>query len=108
MVDQSVTDAPLSHAATNARLFAPGVALSAAVAVVAVLAAPWVAKALPIPAMVIALIIGIALNPVARNAVATRRPGADLTRPLVVATALACLLGAALLVVEHRRTERAG
>lgn len=67
MVDQTVTDAPLSQAATNARLFAPGVALSAAVAVAAVLAAPLVAKALPIPAMVIALIIGIALNSAARR-----------------------------------------
>ncbi len=45
--------------------FAPGVALSAAVAVAAYLAAPYVGRALPIPAMVLALIIGIALNPIA-------------------------------------------
>jgi uncharacterized membrane protein YadS len=45
--------------------FAPGVALSAAVAVAAYLAAPYVARALPIPAMVLALVIGIALNPLA-------------------------------------------
>lgn len=45
--------------------FAPGVALSAAVASIAYLAAPYVAKALPIPAMVLALVIGIALNPLA-------------------------------------------
>lgn len=45
--------------------FAPGVLLSAAVAAAAYLAAPWVAKALPIPAMVLALVIGIALNPLA-------------------------------------------
>jgi uncharacterized integral membrane protein (TIGR00698 family) len=45
--------------------FAPGVALSAAVAGAAYLAAPYVAKALPIPAMVLALAIGIALNPLA-------------------------------------------
>ncbi|MBI3704292.1 MAG: putative sulfate exporter family transporter [Rhizobiales bacterium] len=45
--------------------FAPGVALSAAVAVAASLAAPTVAQAVPIPAMVLALVIGIALNPLA-------------------------------------------
>jgi uncharacterized membrane protein YadS len=45
--------------------FAPGVALSAAVAGAAYLAAPYVARALPIPAMVLALVIGIALNPIA-------------------------------------------
>ena len=44
---------------------APGVVLSAAVAAAAYLAAPYVARALPIPAMVLALVIGIALNPVA-------------------------------------------
>lgn len=41
---------------------APGIALSAAVAVAAVLSAPLVATVFPIPTMVIALIIGIALN----------------------------------------------
>jgi uncharacterized integral membrane protein (TIGR00698 family) len=45
----------------------PGLALSALVAVVAVAAAPLVAPLLPIPAMVIALFIGIALNPLARR-----------------------------------------
>jgi hypothetical protein len=45
--------------------FAPGVALSAAVAGAAYLAAPFVARAVPIPAMVLALVIGIALNPLA-------------------------------------------
>ena len=49
--------------------YLPGVALSAAVAVAAVLAAPVVARVLPIPAMVIALLIGIALNPVAARPV---------------------------------------
>jgi uncharacterized integral membrane protein (TIGR00698 family) len=48
--------------------FAPGVLLSASVAVAGFLAAPWVAKALPIPAMVLALVIGIALNPLASQA----------------------------------------
>ena len=50
------------------RELAPGFFLSAAVAVAAVVSAPWVAHALPIPAMVIALIIGIALNPLAKKA----------------------------------------
>ena len=44
---------------------APGIALSAAVAIAAVLAEPLVKRAIPIPAMVIALIIGIALNSLA-------------------------------------------
>jgi uncharacterized integral membrane protein (TIGR00698 family) len=46
----------------------PGLALSALVAIAAVLSAPWVARVLPLPAMVIALFIGIALNPIARRA----------------------------------------
>ena len=46
----------------------PGVALSAAVGALAVISAPWVAKVFPIPAMVIALLVGIALNPIARSA----------------------------------------
>ncbi len=45
--------------------FAPGVILSAVVASAAYLAAPYLPKALPIPAMVLALVIGIALNPLA-------------------------------------------
>ena len=45
----------------------PGFALSALVAIAAVAVAPLVARIVPIPAMVIALFIGIALNPVARR-----------------------------------------
>ena len=45
----------------------PGLALAALVAIAAVVAAPLVAHALPIPAMVIALFIGIVLNPLARR-----------------------------------------
>ncbi|MCG5234865.1 fused MFS/spermidine synthase [Xanthobacter oligotrophicus] len=52
-----------------------------------------------------AYLTGTALGAVARNAVAARRPGADLTRALVVATALACLLGAALLGVSDTMLE---
>jgi uncharacterized integral membrane protein (TIGR00698 family) len=45
----------------------PGLALSVLVAVVAFVAAPLLARFVPIPAMVIALFIGIALNPIARR-----------------------------------------
>src|ERR1700754_3941251 len=45
----------------------PGLALSALVAIVAVAVAPFLARVIPIPAMVIALFIGIALHPVARR-----------------------------------------
>ncbi|MEA2933898.1 MAG: hypothetical protein QOD74_544, partial [Variibacter sp.] len=51
------------------RELAPGLLLSAAVAILATLAAPLIARALPIPAMVIALVIGIALNGVAARPV---------------------------------------
>jgi uncharacterized integral membrane protein (TIGR00698 family) len=51
---------------------APGIALSAAVAVAAYLAAPFVARVVPIPAMVVALIIGIAVNPFVTSGM---RPG---------------------------------
>jgi uncharacterized integral membrane protein (TIGR00698 family) len=44
---------------------APGVLLSALVAAIGYIAAPFVAKAVPIPSMVIALVVGIALNPLA-------------------------------------------
>src|SRR5437764_233969 len=49
------------------RRILPGLALSALVAVLAVTGAPWVAKVFPIPAMVIALLIGIVLNPIAQR-----------------------------------------
>ncbi len=45
----------------------PGVALSTAIAVLAVLGAPLVARVFAIPAMVIALLIGIVLNPIAHT-----------------------------------------
>src|SRR5690242_8874266 len=43
----------------------PGIALSGAVAACGYIAAPYVAKVAPIPNIVIALVIGIALNPIA-------------------------------------------
>ena len=45
--------------------YAPGVALSALVAAIGYVAAPFVAHVAPIPNMVIALVVGIALNPLA-------------------------------------------
>ncbi|HET7805057.1 MAG TPA: putative sulfate exporter family transporter [Pseudolabrys sp.] len=48
-----------------AAALAPGILLSALVAAVGYIAAPFVAKAVPIPNMVIALVVGIALNPLA-------------------------------------------
>jgi len=48
-----------------AAALAPGILLSAMVAAIGYIAAPFVAKAVPIPSMVIALVVGIALNPLA-------------------------------------------
>ena len=45
--------------------YLPGVAMSAVVAVIGYVAAPYVARVVPIPNMVIALIVGMALNPIA-------------------------------------------
>ncbi len=67
MTDPLVSEAPLHRIMADARKLAPGIALAAAVAAVAVMAAPLVARALPIPAMVIALILGVALNKLAER-----------------------------------------
>jgi uncharacterized integral membrane protein (TIGR00698 family) len=69
--------------------YAPGVVLSAAVAVAAVLVAPTVARAIPIPAMVLALVIGIALNPIASQAAV--RPGMGFCVRTVLRWAVALL-----------------
>ncbi len=53
------------QSAETLRQLAPGIALSAAVAATAVAAAPVTALVFPVPAMVIALIVGIALHPLA-------------------------------------------
>ncbi len=63
MAEASVTTAPAI--ATTVRRLAPGILLSALVAILAVLGAPFVARVITIPAMVLALLIGIALNTVA-------------------------------------------
>jgi uncharacterized integral membrane protein (TIGR00698 family) len=51
----------------QARGILPGLALAALVAVGAVTTAPVIGRVAPIPAMVLALVIGIALNPLARQ-----------------------------------------
>ena len=63
MAEASLTAAP-AWAATVRRL-APGFLFASAVAVIATLIAPYVARVITIPPMVLALLIGIALNPVA-------------------------------------------
>jgi uncharacterized integral membrane protein (TIGR00698 family) len=67
MAEASVSTAP-TMAATLRRL-APGFMLSSLVAIIAVVGAPWVARVITIPAMVLALLIGIALNAVAARPV---------------------------------------
>jgi uncharacterized integral membrane protein (TIGR00698 family) len=50
---------------TTAATLLPGIAVSALVAIIGYVAAPYVARVVPIPNMVIALLVGIALNPIA-------------------------------------------
>jgi uncharacterized integral membrane protein (TIGR00698 family) len=69
-MDDAMVNPPASGAtpawwATSLPAVAPGLGLAAAIAILAYLAAPLVNRAIPIPALVIALIIGIALNPLA-------------------------------------------
>jgi uncharacterized integral membrane protein (TIGR00698 family) len=67
MTERSITDARVRAGVAAGRSLAPGFILSAVVAVVAMLSAPYVARVVPIPAMVIALVIGIAFNWVAER-----------------------------------------
>jgi uncharacterized integral membrane protein (TIGR00698 family) len=55
----------LRPSVSAAAALAPGIALSAIVAAIGYLTAPYVARFVPIPNMVIALVVGIALNPLA-------------------------------------------
>ena len=68
-MDQPAPSPPADSAApAKKRLGAtvlPGVFLAGGVALAAWLAAPWVAQVVPVPAIVIALFIGIVLNPIA-------------------------------------------
>lgn len=65
MANVPATAPATSRAATIARELGPGLLLSALVAVAAFASAPLLANVVPIPAMVIALFIGMALHPIA-------------------------------------------
>jgi uncharacterized integral membrane protein (TIGR00698 family) len=65
MTNVPVSVAPAVRISAVARNLGPGIALSIAVAVAAMLAAPFVGRVVPIPPMVLALFIGMALNPLA-------------------------------------------
>ena len=75
--------------ASSAAALAPGVALSALVAAFAYFAGPYVARVVPIPAIVLALLAGMALNPLAmRPAV---QPGLQFCVGIVLRWAVALL-----------------
>ncbi len=67
MTDHSSAQAA-AHPLARARDLLPGLTLAALIAVLAVVGAPLAAKAIPLPAMLIALFLGVALNPLARQA----------------------------------------
>ncbi len=69
MTNLRAAERPSSRAIMVLRDLVPGILISLAVAIVGVVAAPYVGKVVPIPAMVIALLVGIALNPVAARPV---------------------------------------
>jgi len=75
----------------------PGVLLSAAVAISAVTAARLLGGILPIPAMVVALVIGIAINPLARRRLF--QPGILLCLRVILRWAVA-LLGLRIALAE--------
>jgi uncharacterized integral membrane protein (TIGR00698 family) len=66
-------DSSQTFSAKNFSAILPGLLMSAVVAAVGYLAAPYVASYAPIPAMVIALLVGILLNPFA--AIPATQPG---------------------------------
>jgi uncharacterized integral membrane protein (TIGR00698 family) len=65
MVESASSPAQSAWSAANARSLAPGVALALGIALAAYALAPLVARVAPIPAIVIALAIGIVLHPLA-------------------------------------------
>jgi uncharacterized integral membrane protein (TIGR00698 family) len=66
-INQPSSQALVALLAASTRSILPGLVLAALTALAAVTAAPILASLAPIPAMVIALVIGIALNPLARR-----------------------------------------
>jgi uncharacterized integral membrane protein (TIGR00698 family) len=69
--------------------YAPGLLLSAFIALVSYLVARFAAPALPIPAMVLALLVGMVLNPIAFGAQA--KPGTDFCVRTILRWAVALL-----------------
>src|SRR4051812_44577888 len=65
--DHSASKPLVAPTLASLRDVVPGVALATLVAIAAVAAAPLVARVFPIPAMVIALLFGIAFHPMARR-----------------------------------------
>src|SRR5262249_50802540 len=55
----------LRPSVSAAAVLAPGIVLSAIVAAIGYVTAPYVARFVPIPNMVISLVVGVALNPLA-------------------------------------------
>ena len=80
--------------------YAPGVAMSALVAGIGYLAAPFVAHVVPIPNMVIALVVGIALNPIAARP--AMQPGMAFCVRTVLRWAVALLACASGLPISRR------
>ena len=115
----SSTAAPPSRIVPLTRQLAPGIALAAAVAVAASLSAPRIATVFPIPAMVIALLLGIALNGLASQK--AFEPGLAWCVKKLLRIAIGLLgirialgdivdlgLGVALLVVARHGADRCG
>jgi uncharacterized membrane protein YadS len=93
----------LRSSVSAAAALAPRIALSAIVAAIGYVTAPYVARFVPIPNMVIALVVGIALNPLAaRPAV---QPGMQFCVKTLLRWAVA-LLGRVFVAVlaEQRHT----
>ncbi len=97
MADPLVTVAPQNGIAETLRRLVPGVAFSVAVSVAAFVSAPLVARVFPIPAIVIALVIGIALNPIAKQQIFT--PGITFCVKTLLRWAVA-LLGLRIALAE--------
>lgn len=68
---------------------APGIVLSALVAIAAVFISPYLPRALPLPAMVVALLIGMALHPVANRPICN--PGMTFSVKILLRWAVALL-----------------
>jgi uncharacterized integral membrane protein (TIGR00698 family) len=85
----TVTGTWAAQRSATVRRNIPGLLLSSLVAVAAATTAPFIAVLLPIPAMVIALILGIALNPLARRP--TFQPGIVFCLKILLRWAVALL-----------------